>query len=84
MRSICERDQVTRPGTGFLDHHDNITREQISPDTPGGQPQQYNVCVWGYRLLMVTLISITSVVGVGMMPLLSRYVIIIFFLTVNN
>lgn len=28
--------------------------------------------VWGYGLLMVTLISLTSIVGVGVLPLMSR------------
>ena len=65
----------------FLDH-DNNTREQLSADPPRGRPQPYEV--WGYGLLMVTLISITSVVGVGVMPLMSRYVIIIFVSTITN
>ena len=51
----------------FLDVN---TSEQLSPDTPRGRPQPYEV--WGYGLLMVTLISLTSVVGVGVMPLMSR------------
>ena len=51
----------------FLDVN---TREQLSPDPPRGRPQPYEV--WGYGLLMVTLISLTSVVGVGVMPLMSR------------
>ena len=63
----------TRVCSVFLDQDDN-TREQLSPDTPRGRPQPYEV--WGYGLLMVTLISLTSVVGVGVMPLMSRYVII--------
>ena len=49
---------------------DVSTQEQLSPDTPRGRPQPYEV--WGYGLLMVTLISLTSVVGVGVMPLMSR------------
>ena len=60
----------TRVCSVFLDQDDN-SREQLSPDTPRGRPQPYEV--WGYGLLMVTLISLTSVVGVGVMPLLSRY-----------
>ena len=63
----------TRVCSVFLDQDDN-SREQLSPDTPRGRPQPYEV--WGYGLLMVTLISLTSVVGVGVMPLMSRYVII--------
>ena len=51
----------------FLDVN---TSEHLSPDTPRGRPQPYEV--WGYGLLMVTLISLTSVVGVGVMPLMSR------------
>ena len=51
----------------FLDVN---TSEQLSPDPPRGRPQPYEV--WGYGLLMVTLISLTSVVGVGVMPLMSR------------
>ena len=61
--------------SAFLDPEDDNTREQLSPDPPRGRPQPYEV--WGYGLLMVTLISITSVVGVGVMPLMSRYVNII-------
>ena len=73
-----EPGQQARVCSVFLDEDDN-TREQLSPDTPRGRPQPYEV--WGYGLLMVTLISLTSVVGVGVMPLMSRFVIIILFVT---
>lgn len=46
------------------------SKDQNGPDSARSRPAQYEV--WGYGLLMVTLISLTSVVGVGVMPLMSR------------
>ena len=71
--------QQVRVCSVLLDNDDN-TRELPSLDTPRARPRQYEV--WGYGLLMVTLISITSVVGVGVMPLMSRWVTILLLLLV--
>ena len=54
--------------SAFLDQDD--TSNQDHPPDTRARPHQYEV--WGYGLLMVTLISLTSVVGVGVMPLMSR------------
>ena len=48
----------------------NESDDQHNPDSSRSRPSPYEV--WGYSLLMVTFISLTSVVGVGVMPLMSR------------
>jgi len=49
----------------------NSTKEMLKDVTqPQSKPSSGEV--WGYGLLMVTLISLTSVVGVGVLPLMSR------------
>jgi len=44
----------------------------MTTDVSSPQIRPSSVEVWGYGMLMVTLISLTSVVGVGVLPLMSR------------
>lgn len=43
-----------------------------SSSTSLSKPRPSSGEVWGYGLLMVTLISLTSIIGVGVLPLMSR------------
>jgi len=66
---LLEMEPKTRSRICFLLlNHQNATSDQQEISRLKPAPFE----VWGYGLLMVTLISLTSVVGVGVMPLMSR------------
>lgn len=53
-----------------LNYSEDMLRENHGVTTTPNRPSSGEV--WGYGLLMVTLISLTSVVGVGVLPLMSK------------
>jgi len=50
----------------------NVTTTASTSTTSLSKVKPSSAEVWGYGLLMVTLISITSIIGVGVLPLMSR------------
>ena len=47
----------------------NVTSDEVDPGS-GEKPS--SASVWGYSLLCVTVISLMSVMGVGVLPLMSK------------